>query len=127
MQALRSLGVKLSIDDFGTGYSSLTYLKRFPFDVLKIDRSFVKDLPGDPNNAALTSAIIAMGHSLHLELVAEGVETWEQVDFLVAQRCFIAQGFLFAKPVPAAEFARLVQSGSTAREPARSVASEMSF
>ena len=68
-----------------------------------------------------------MGHSLHLELVAEGVETWEQVDFLVAQRCFIAQGFLFAKPVPAAEFARLVQSGSTAREPARSVASEMSF
>ena len=127
LQALRSLGVKLSIDDFGTGYSSLTYLKRFPFDVLKIDRSFVKDLPGDPNNAALTSAIIAMGHSLHLELVAEGVETWEQVDFLVAQRCFIAQGFLFAKPVPAAEFARLVQSGSTAREPARSVASEMSF
>ena len=127
LQALRSLGVKLSIDDFGTGYSSLTYLKRFPFDVLKIDRSFVKDLPGDPNNAALTSAIIAMGHSLHLELVAEGVETWGQVDFLVAQRCFIAQGFLFAKPVPAAEFARLVQSGSTAREPARSVASEMSF
>ena len=119
LQALRSLGVKLSIDDFGTGYSSLTYLKRFPFDVLKIARSFVKDLPGDPNNAALTSAIIAMGHSLNLSLVAEGVETWEQVDFLVAQRCFIAQGFLFAKPVPAAEFARLVQSGRAAHQLAR--------
>ena len=110
LQSMRDLGVKLSIDDFGTGYSSLTYLKRFPFDVLKIDRSFVKDLPGDHNDAALTSAIIAMGHSLNLELVAEGVETWEQVDFLVERRCFIAQGFLFAKPLPAAEFARLVHA-----------------
>jgi EAL domain-containing protein (putative c-di-GMP-specific phosphodiesterase class I) len=111
LQALRDIGVKLSIDDFGTGYSSLTYLKRLPVNVLKIDRSFIQDLPTDNSDAALTSAIIAMGHSLNLEIIAEGVETWEQVDFLAERRCFIAQGFLFAKPVPAAEFAVLVQSG----------------
>ncbi len=114
LRALRDIGVKLSIDDFGTGYSSLTYLKRLPVNVLKIDRSFIQDLPTDSNDAALTSAIIAMGHSLNLELVAEGVETWEQADFLAERRCFIAQGFLFAKPVPAAEFAVLVQSGPAA-------------
>ena len=113
LHALQDIGVKLSIDDFGTGYSSLTYLKRFPIDVLKIDRSFVKDLLKDKNGAALTAAIIAMGHSLDLELVAEGVETWEQVDFLAERRCFFVQGFLFARPLPAAEFAALVQSGSS--------------
>ncbi len=115
LQALRDIGVKLSIDDFGTGYSSLTYLKRFPVDVLKIDRSFIKDLLTDHNDAALTTAIIAMGHSLNLELIAEGVETWEQVDFLVERQCFLVQGFLFAKPLPAAEFALLVESGLPAR------------
>ncbi len=111
LQALRQIGVKLSIDDFGTGYSSLTYLKRFPVDVLKIDRSFIKDLPADKSDAALTTAIIAMGQSLGLELVAEGVDTWEQVDFLVARGCYLMQGFLFSKPIPAAEFFCLVQSG----------------
>lgn len=115
LQALRNIGVKLSIDDFGTGYSSLTYLKRFPVDVLKVDRSFVKDLPANTNDAALTTAIIAMGHSLDLELIAEGVESWEQVDFLAARRCFLVQGFLFAKPLPPAEFANLAQSGPPAR------------
>lgn len=124
LQVLRGLGVKLSIDDFGTGYSSLTYLKRFSVDVLKIDRDFVKDLPGDHHDAALTSAIIAMGHSLNLELVAEGVETWEQVDFLAERRCFVAQGFLFAKPVPAAEFAIMVQSGVATRQFTRSSSSD---
>ena len=115
LQALRAFGVKLSIDDFGTGYSSLTYLKRFPVDVLKIDRSFIKDLPTESSDAALTTAIVAMGQSLGLELVAEGVETWEQVDFLIARRCFLVQGFLFAKPLPPAAFAALAQSGVLAR------------
>ena len=115
LQALRSFGVKLSIDDFGTGYSSLTYLKRFPVDVLKIDRSFIKDLPAESSDAALTTAIIAMGRSLGLALVAEGVETWEQVDFLMARQCFLVQGFLFAKPLPPDDFAELAQAGLTTR------------
>jgi EAL domain-containing protein (putative c-di-GMP-specific phosphodiesterase class I) len=115
LQQLRQLGVKLSIDDFGTGYSSLTYLKRFAVDVLKIDRSFIQDLTTDASDASLTTAIIAMGKSLNLQLIAEGVETWEQVDFLAERRCFLVQGFLFAKPLPAAEFANLLQSGPSAR------------
>ncbi len=115
LEALRNIGVKLSIDDFGTGYSSLTYLKRFPVDVLKIDRSFIQDLPTDSSDAALTTAIIAMGHSLNLELIAEGVETWEQVDFLAERQCYLCQGFLFARPLPAAEFANLAQSSLPVR------------
>jgi diguanylate cyclase (GGDEF)-like protein len=118
LEALRNIGVKLSLDDFGTGYSSLTYLKRFPIDVLKIDRSFVKDLPANTYDAALTTAIIAMGNSLQMDLIAEGVETWEQVDFLAERRCFVVQGFLFAKPLPADEFARLSESGASIRRPA---------
>ena len=119
LQALRRIGVKLSIDDFGTGYSSLTYLKRFPVDVLKIDRSFVMDLSTDSNDAALTTAIIAMGHSLGLEIVAEGVETWQQVDFLVERHCYLAQGFLFARPLPAADFMVLAQAVPPARPTAK--------
>ncbi len=108
---LKGLGLKLSIDDFGTGYSSLTYLKRFPVDVLKIDRSFVKDLCQDPNDAALTSAIIAMGTSLNLELVAEGVETWGQADFLIQRGCYLVQGFLFAQALSGDAFAGLIGDG----------------
>ena len=115
LHQLRGLGVKLSIDDFGTGYSSLAYLKRLPVDVLKIDRSFIKCLSSDASDAAITTAIIAMGQSLNLQLVAEGVETWAQVDFLAQHGCFVAQGFLFSKPQPGADFVALMTRGVAGR------------
>jgi diguanylate cyclase (GGDEF)-like protein/PAS domain S-box-containing protein len=106
LQALKDLNLKLSIDDFGTGYSSLAYLKRFPIDELKIDRSFVRDIPEDPNDMEITATIIAIARNLKLRVVAEGVETQEQLDFLKRQGCHAWQGYLFSRPVPAAEFAR---------------------
>ena len=105
---LRALGVKLAIDDFGTGYSSLSYLKRFPVDYVKIDRSFISELQQFGEDATIVRAIIAMVHSLELKVVAEGVETQAQLDFLKAHQCDEVQGYLISKPVPAAEFIRWV-------------------
>ncbi|MES2125725.1 MAG: EAL domain-containing protein [Pseudomonadota bacterium] len=110
LDRLRKLGVRLSIDDFGTGYSSLSYLKRFPVDIIKIDRSFVRDVPHDVDDAAIVTGIIALAHSLRLEVVAEGVETEAQLNFLRGQNCDLMQGFYLSPAVPADEFAELVNS-----------------
>jgi diguanylate cyclase (GGDEF)-like protein/PAS domain S-box-containing protein len=101
LHQLCDLGVKLSVDDFGTGYSSLTYLRQFPVHNVKIDRSFVKNIPNDENSMTLVRAIIALGHQLNLSVTAEGVETLEQLKFLKAHQCDLVQGYFFSKPVPA--------------------------
>lgn len=105
MKELKKLGVKIAIDDFGTGYSSLGYLKNFPIDALKIDRSFVQDIEHDSDNAAITDTIITLAQNLKLNVIAEGVESQEQLDFLISKDCYIMQGFFFSKPVKASDFA----------------------
>ncbi|HET7158183.1 MAG TPA: EAL domain-containing protein, partial [Burkholderiales bacterium] len=105
---LKEMGIRISIDDFGTGYSSLSYLKRFPIDSLKIDRSFVVDVPNDPSNTAITRAILAMAHSLGLKVVGEGVETSEQHRFLRENGCDEMQGYYFSPPVALAEATALL-------------------
>src|SRR5688572_4833181 len=126
LQALRALGLRLSIDDFGTGYSSLSYLKHFPVDTLKIDRCFVRDLTTVPDDAAITSAIIAMAHALDLRVVAEGVESEEHLTFLCSQGCDEIQGHLVGRPVTADRFAEWLARPKPAARPARRVAATRS-
>ena len=112
LRYLKSLGVSIAIDDFGTGYSSLANLKRFPLSTLKVDQSFIRDITVDSDDAAITQAVISMGHSLSLSVVAEGVETRNQFDLLKAFGCDAAQGYLFSKPLPGDECARFIAAYS---------------
>lgn len=109
MQKLKLLGVRISIDDFGTGYSSLSYLKRFRVHTLKIDQSFIRDVTSDEDNAAIVTALIAMSRRLKMKSLAEGVETKEQLEFLIAQGCDEIQGFVFSRPMPAPDFEQLMK------------------
>lgn len=109
LHKLNDMGIRLSVDDFGTGYSALSYLKRFPFDVLKIDRSFVRDITRDRDNAALAKAIIAMAHGLDMQVIAEGVESAAQRDFLVDQQCDMMQGYYFSRPLPPDDFLTMLK------------------
>ncbi len=118
LNELKDMGIMLSIDDFGTGYSSLSYLKRFPVDTLKVDQSFVRDIGGDPDDAAISQAIIAMAHALELSVIAEGVENETQLAFMREYHCEEIQGYYFSPPVPAEEYAKLLKQGTiTPRDP----------
>jgi EAL domain-containing protein (putative c-di-GMP-specific phosphodiesterase class I) len=111
IKELKDIGVLLALDDFGTGYSSLSYLKRFPIDTLKIDRSFVRDLTTDEDDAGIVTAVIGLGKSLHMRVVAEGVETREQLAMLQEFECPQGQGYYFSRPLPAVEFSHLLEHG----------------
>jgi EAL domain-containing protein (putative c-di-GMP-specific phosphodiesterase class I) len=109
LRDLKELGVRLTLDDFGTGYSSLSFLQKFPIDTLKIDQSFIRDLTTDPSDASIVNAVIGMGDSLHMTVVAEGIETREQLAFLRESHCPEGQGDFFSRPVAAGEFSTLLE------------------
>jgi diguanylate cyclase (GGDEF)-like protein/PAS domain S-box-containing protein len=113
LHGFKKLGIRLSVDDFGTGYSSLSYLRRFPIDKLKVDRSFIKDISGSAGDKAIAKAIIALGHSLNLKVIAEGVETEEQLAFLKDHNCDEIQGFYFSRPLTTEAFADMLRNGGT--------------
>ncbi len=119
LKRIRAMGPRVSVDDFGTGYSSLTYLKRFPIDTLKIDQSFTRDIATNPEDAAITAAIIAMSQGLRMAVIAEGVETEIQRDCLLQRGCRLMQGYLFSKPVPAEQFRLLLEKQARRRPPSR--------
>jgi EAL domain-containing protein (putative c-di-GMP-specific phosphodiesterase class I) len=112
LREIKGMGVRLAIDDFGTGYSSLAQLKRFPIDTLKVDRSFIRDIPENSEDKAIAEAIIAMGRTLGVTVVAEGVETAEQQKFLSGRGCEEMQGYYFSKPSHADQFARLLRGAA---------------
>jgi EAL domain-containing protein (putative c-di-GMP-specific phosphodiesterase class I) len=114
LEALKGMGVRLAVDDFGTGYSSLSYLSRFPIDVLKIDQSFVHKITSDTGDAIITNAVINMGKSLKQRVIAEGVETVDQLTFLLAHGCDEGQGYYFSRPMVAQQFARLLEADRSA-------------
>jgi diguanylate cyclase (GGDEF)-like protein len=118
LKELKDIGVLLALDDFGTGYSSLTHLRRFPVDALKIDQSFVSDLATDEGDAGIVTAMIGMGKSLGMQVVAEGVETQQQLEILQDRGCPQAQGYYFSRPVPSEDFGRLLECGTAATAPA---------
>ncbi len=110
LHKLRGIGIKLALDDFGTGYSSLNYLRKFPIDQLKIDRSFINDLLKNKQNEIIVKSIISIAQSLGMLVIAEGVETKEQVEFLRSQNCDIAQGYYFSPPVPINEIEKILKN-----------------
>jgi EAL domain-containing protein (putative c-di-GMP-specific phosphodiesterase class I) len=111
LQTLRERGVRVAIDDFGTGYSSLSYLQTFPLDALKIDQSFVRQIGIAGADTSIVTAVIGMAQGLKLRVIAEGVETLEQLEFLRAHRCDAAQGYYFSRPVPPEQFEKLLRTG----------------
>lgn len=113
---LKDLGISISVDDFGTGYSSLSYLKHLPIDTIKVDRAFVRDIVNDPDDAAIVDAIVAMAHALKLNVIAEGVETLEQLDFLRQRKCQQAQGYYFARPLEPRQFEAFIAEGISVRD-----------